>query len=63
MKKCSSVISGLLDKYISYRKADSGIGIASSAYLSSFNSFCHKYYPDAKELSNEMVTSVMSIQN
>jgi site-specific recombinase XerD len=56
MKKHPSVISGLLDKYISYRKAHGGIGISACANLSSFNSFCHKYYPGAKELSNEMVT-------
>lgn len=56
MKKRSSVISSLLDKYISYRKAHDGIGISPCANLSSFNSFCHKYYPDAKELSDEMVT-------
>lgn len=56
MKKRSSVISGLLDKYISYRKAHVGIGISPCANLSSFNSFCHKYYPDTKELSDEMVT-------
>jgi len=55
MKKRPSVISGLLDKYISYRKAHGGIGISPCANLSSFNSFCHKYYPDAKELSDEMV--------
>lgn len=56
MKKRPSVISGLLDKYISYRKAHGGIGISPCANLSSFNSFCHKYYPGAKELSDEMVT-------
>ena len=50
-----SVISDLLDKYISYRKVHGGIGISACANLSSFNSFCHKYYPDAKELSDEMV--------
>lgn len=55
MKKRPSVISGLLDKYISYRKAHGGIGISPCANLSSFNSFCHKYCPDAKELSDEMV--------
>ena len=55
MKKRPSLISGLLDKYLSYRKAHGGIGISPCANLSSFNSFCHKYYPDAKELSNEMV--------
>ena len=49
------VISDLLDKYISYRKAYDGIGISQCANLSSFNSFCYKYYPGAKELSNEMV--------
>lgn len=55
MKKRPSVISGLLDRYISYRKIHGGIGISPCANLSSFNSFCHKYYPDAKELSDEMV--------
>ena len=55
MKKPSSVISDLLDKYISYRKTDGGIGISPCANLSSFNSFCYKYYPDAKELSDVMV--------
>ena len=46
-----SVISGLLDKYISYRKDHGGIGKSQCANLSSFNSFCYKYYPGAKELT------------
>lgn len=56
MKEGYSVISDLLDKYISYRKAHGGIGISVYANLSSFNSFCHKYYPDAKALRDEMVS-------
>lgn len=56
MKKRLAVISGLLDKYISYRKAHGGIGMSACANLSSFNSFCRKYYPGAKALSDEMVT-------
>lgn len=55
MKKPFSVISDLLDKYISYRNTHGGIGISPCANLSSFNSFCHKYYPNAKEFSDEMV--------
>ena len=50
-----SVISDLLDKYISYRKVHGGIVKSQCENLSSLNSFCYKYYPGAKELSNEMV--------
>ena len=56
MKEGYSAISDLLDKYISYRKAHGGIGISVCANLSSFNSFCHNYYPDAKALRDEMVS-------
>jgi integrase len=53
--KSQSFLSGIIDRYIAYRKASGRESISYVVGVRYFDRYCAKEYPAAKELSQEMV--------